>query len=433
MKDKRLIIGKLKYLALSLLPSLGGAGVGLQSYGQVSIDAEFRPRTELRSGFNQPLADTLKSSFVTHQRTRLNFNFSSGFLNACITLQDARVFGETNSKGNNNGTLGIYEAWTELQLLNSFSFKIGRQAVQFEDGRIFSSAPWSNTGNSHDLMQLTYTKGVFIGQLGYAYNNQKVLNADTVFYSVSKMYKQLAFLHLTKTLATGIDLSLLGIDEVFQSSLSNFDLYHRYTMGGTLKLKKKGLPFECFATAYYQAGKSTAMVDLSALLLAIKANYSINEKLKIVAGFDYLSGSESTIEASKTNTFNKLPYGVNHLFNGYMEYWATLPKGGLINYYGGSTAKINNRISANITYYGFRLDKPMFVSSSEVKGNIGSELDVEWNYKLSATTAIQIAWCGYFTNNNTNLLKFKKTENDTKFPQFAYVMLTVKMRDNSSR
>jgi hypothetical protein len=204
-------------------------------------------------------------------------------------------------------------------------------------------------------------------------------------------------------------------------------------LGGTLTLKTKELPIECFASAYYQTGKSTATVDLSALLLAFKANYSITEKLGVIAGLDYLSGSEVSLEATKTNTFNKLPYGVNHSFYGYMEYWSTLPKGGLINCFGGASAKLDKRLSANITFYSFMLDKTMVVSSNEVKGSIGSELDVVFNYKLSAASAIQFAWCGYFANNNTNLLKFKTTDISSKFPQFAYVMLTVKMKDNSSR
>lgn len=427
MKDKRFIISRLKCIALLVISSLGGI-LGGSCYGQVAIDAEFRPRTELRSGFNQPLIDSLKSSFVTQQRTRLNFNYTGEQLNARITLQDARVFGETDSKSTSTGTLGIYEAWTELPLFNGIRFKVGRQGIQFEDGRLFSLSPWSNTGNSHDLMQLLYKRDGLDVQLGYAYNNQKALNADTTFYNVSKMYKQLAFFHLTKVLVPGLDLSLLGVDEGFETSKSNLELYHRYTLGGTLTLKQKELPFGCFATAYYQTGKSAATVDLSAYLLAIKANYELNETIGIVAGLDYLSGSESAIEATKTHTFNKLPYGVNHSFNGYMEYWGTLPKGGLINYFAGATATINDRFSTDITYYGFLLDKPMKISTTEVKGCIGSELDVVFNYKLSAATAIQFAWCGYFANDNTNLLKFKKAEISTKFPQFAYVMLTTKLK-----
>jgi hypothetical protein len=350
-------------------------------------------------------------------------------LNARITLQDARVFGETDTKQPATATTGgisVYEAWTELLLVTGTSFKIGRQGVQFEDGRLFSLSSWSNTGNSHDLMQLAYTRGGFSGQLGFAYNNQKALNADSTYYSVSKMYKELAFLHLTQTIVTGLDLSLLGVDEGFQTSKTNLDLYHRYTAGGTLNFKKDKVPFTAFFTGYYQTGKSAATVDLNAFLLALKATYSITDKIGALAGLDYYSGSDATTETTKTNTFNKLNYGANHSFNGYMEYWASLPKGGLINYFAGATAKINNRLSTDITYYGFQLDKPMTVASTEVKGSIGSELDVVFNYKLSAATAIQFAWCGYFANDNTNLLKYKKAEVSTKFPQFAYVMFTIK-------
>jgi len=410
-------------LTLLLLINVG------RSYAQVTIDAEFRPRTEFRQGFNQPLADSLKAGFATQQRTRLNFNYTGGQLNARITLQDSRVFGETDTKQPSSATVGgvsIYEAWTELLLFSGTSFKIGRQGVQFEDGRMFSLAPWSNTGNSHDLMQLMYNRDGFSAQLGYAYNNQKALNADSSYYTVSKTYKQLAFLHMTKTLLPGLDLSLLGVDEGMQTSKTNLDLYHRYSLGGTVSLKKDKLPFTAFVTAYYQTGKSTATVDLSAYLLALKATYTFTPKIGATAGFDYMSGSESTIEATKTNTFNKLAYGTNHAFYGYMEYWGTVPTGGLVKYFAGANLKFTNRFSSDITWYGFGLDKAMTVSSTEVKGNIGSEIDMVFNYKLSSVTAIQFAWCGYLANDNTNLLKFKKTTVDTKFPQFAYLMFTIK-------
>ncbi|HZL09331.1 MAG TPA: alginate export family protein [Prolixibacteraceae bacterium] len=400
-----------------------------ESYGQVTIDAEFRPRSEYRQGFNQPLADTLKSSGFTLQRTRLNFNYTSGLLNARLTLQDARVFGETNTKQPStasNRSLGIYEAWAELLLGSGTSFKIGRQGVQFEDGRLFSLSPWSNTGNSHDLAQLRYSATGFEAQLGYAYGNEKAYNADTSYYSISKMYKQLAFLHLTKTITNGLDLSLLGIDEGFMKSKTDQDLYHRYTTGGTLQLKKDNLPLGIFATGYYQFGKSTPTVDLDAYLLALKTTYKFTDKIGVLAGIDYYSGSENTLASTKTKTFNKLPYGVNHSFNGYMEYWASLPKGGLMNYFGGVNLKITKKLSSVITYYSYRLDKNMKSGTTEVKKNIGSELDIVMNYKFSPETAIQFAWCGYFVNDATRMLKLKSTSVETKFPQYAYIMLTIK-------
>lgn len=413
----------------TLLFSLFSLTILSKSYCQATIDAEIRPRTELRSGFNQPLADTLKSSFFTMQRTRLNFNYTSGLLNTRLTLQDARIFGETDTKqpaSATTGSIGIYEAWAELLLLTGTSFKIGRQGLQFEDGRLFSLSPWSNTGNAHDLMQLQYKRDGFDAQMGYALNNQKGLNADSAYYSVSKMYKQLAFLHLTKNITTGLDLSLLGVEEGFQKSKSDQEFYHRYTTGGTLQLKDEKNPLGFLLTGYYQFGKSAPAIDLNAWLLALKTTYTFTGKISGLVGIDCYSGSESTKTASKTNTFNKLPYGVNHSFNGYMEYWATLPKGGLVNYFGGMSIKLTNRLTSDITYYGFNLAKEMEVGTNKVSKNIGSEVDVMVNYKLSAAAAVQFAWCGYFANEGTNLLKYKKTEVETKFPQYAYVMLTIK-------
>jgi len=400
-----------------------------ESYGQTTIDAEFRPRSEFRLGFNQPLLDGTKPALLTLQRTRLNLNYKSGIVSARLVLQDSRVFGETDIKQPataTSGGIGVYEAWTELLLFSGTSFKIGRQGVQFEDGRLFSLSPWSNTGNSHDLAQFRYLAPGLDIQLGYAYNNQKAYNADTSYYNVSKMYKQLAFLHLTKTIVNGLDLSLLGIDEGFMRSKTDLDLYHRYTTGGTLQLKNHKLPLGIFTTGYYQFGKSAPTVDLDAYLLALKASYTFTDKIGGLAGVDYFSGSGSTLAATKTNTFNKLPYGVNHSFNGYMEYWATLPKGGLVNYFGGVNLKLNKKLSSDIIYYAFSQAKDMKVGKVDVQKNIGSELDVALNYKFSAETAVQFAWCGYFVTDGTKMLKYKSTTVDTKFPQYAYVMLTIK-------
>lgn len=396
---------------------------------QVVVDAEFRPRTELRSGFNQPLAEPLKPAFLTMQRTRLNFNYAGSLVNARLTLQDARIFGETDSKQPataNTGSLGIYEAWAELLLFQGTSLKIGRQGIQFEDGRLFSLSPWSNTGNAHDLAQLRYNEPGLDVQIGYAYNNQKALNADSVYYSVSKMYKQLAFLHLTKTIASGLDLSLLGVDEGFQKSKTDLDLYRRFTTGGTLQLKNDKIPFGFLFTGYYQFGKSAPTIDLDAWLLALKTTCNFTDKISGLAGIDCYSGSGSALASTRTNTFNKLPYGVNHSFNGYMEYWGTLPKGGLANYFGGISLKISKKLSSDITYYGFSLMKDMKVGTNDVPKNIGSELDMVLNYRFSPETAIQFAWCSYFTTDGTNVLKFKSATVETKFPQYAYVMLTIK-------
>lgn len=398
---------------------------------KVTIDAEYRPRGEYRQGFTKPLADTLKAGAMIQQRTRLGFGYESNGLDAKLTLQDARVFGETDTKS--PSSIGVYEAWADLLLFKGTSFKVGRQGVQFEDGRLFSLSPWSNTGTSHDLAQLKYSILGLDAQLGGAYGNKTAVNSESV-YDVSKMYKSLWFFHATKSIVNGLDLSVLAVDEGFQQGTSAAllkRLYHRYTTGGTLGLKHDSIPFGFLATAYYQYGSgnypgASTFVELKAYLLAIKANYKISKNFGVTAGADYFSGSDKDMVTAniETNTFNKL-YGVNHSFNGYMEYWATLPKGGLFNYFGGLTAKITEDLSLEGTYYVFRLSEGMKVGANAVPMDLGSELDVVLNYKLSAETAIQAGWCTYFKTKGTDMLK-SQVNVETQSPQYAYLMLTIK-------
>ncbi len=400
-----------------------------KTYGQVSIDAEFRPRSEFMHGFYKPLLDTLNPAFVTIQRTRLNFNYKSSNLKTCLVLQDSRVFGETSIKQHAStlsGGVGVFEAWAELLLFSGTSFKIGRQAVQFEDGRLFSSGNWSNNGNAHDLAQLRYFIPGFDIQFAFARNNQKRNYADSSFYNLNQMYKQLTLLHLQKTFDTGFNLSLLGVDEGFVKSENNLGLFHRFTVGGTLQFKNKKLPIGLFATSYYQFGKSTSTVNLNAYLLALISNYSITDKIDVIAGIDYYSGSKSTLTPKKTNTWNKLPYGVNHSFNGYMEYWAILPKGGLFNCFGGVNLNLTNKFCSKIMWFQFSLAKQMQIGNQQIQKNIGSEFDFVFDYKFSEETTIQFAWCTYMITNGTRLLKFNSTQVNTKFPQYAYLMFTFK-------
>ena len=209
-------------------------------------------------------------------------------------------------------------------------------------------------------------------------------------------------------------------------SKTNLDLYHRYTAGGTLQLANSQLPLGFLITGYYQFGKSTPTVNLNAYLLAAKATYMFTGKITGIAGADYYSGSKVSLAATKTNTFNKLPYSVNHIFNGYMEYWATMPKGGLFDYFGGISLKLTPKLSSDITYHGFRLAEGMKSRANEISKNIGSEIDAVLNYKFSAETAVQLGWCAYLETNGTKMLKYNSISIDTKFPQYAYLMLTIK-------
>lgn len=399
-----------------------------QAFAQFSLDAEFRPRSEFRQGFNQPLADDLKASWFTTQRTRLNFTHKSEWLNTRISVQNTRIFGESTVKQVmplTTESFGLFEAWAELKLFADASLKIGRQGIQIDDGRLFGLGNWSLTGNSHDLALFRIQKNDSELRFAYAYGNQLVLNADTMFYSVRNMYKQLVLIHLTQKIGNHFNLSLLFSDESFEKSKTDLDFYHRYTSGGTLSFSKLQSTLSASFGAFYQFGKSKAELDLDAFLLALKTKYTVNTRLSTNFGTDYYSGSKTNLAASKTNTFNKLPYGVNHSFNGFMQYWVALPKGGLIDYYGGLNWIANEKLNFELTFHSFRLAQEMKFDAGKTARKLGSEADLVMNYQPSSNSRVQFGWCTYLVNDGTRLLKNQPQSGKYKFPQYAYLMLTI--------
>ena len=385
----------------------------------IKVDAEIRSRAEYRDGFREPLADTLNPAFVNNLRTKLNVAYGSEKVKAKISLLDARTFGSTETTRTGNG-IGILEAWGEYNFTPEFSFSLGRQGLNYDDGRLFSYADWVNTQPAHDILLLKYNSEKLKVHLGAAYNNASdVLYEEITPYTIS--YKTLNFIRAEKNFGL-LSASALWINDSHQSGAENaVKTTYRNTVGGNLWLTNKQNPFTFLVNGYYQFGRDKANKDLNAYLLGVKANQQLNEKYSLHIGGDLLSGSAYDIESGKSNTFNKL-YGTNHAFNGSMEYWAALPTQGLIDVFAGATAKLFPKFDINLTYHYFSTAKKI---DTDGKKGIGSEIDITVNYAVNEQFAIQGGWSTYFANKGTDILK-KKTDVDTRLPQWAYISLTFK-------
>jgi hypothetical protein len=398
--------------------------------GQTTLDAEFRPRTEFREGFRKPLADSLNAGFVTLQRTRLNADFKGKILNARLSLQDARIWGNSDNK-TNTSKVEIYEAWFEYLITSGLSIQMGRQALKYDDQRLFAAPNWSNTGMAHDAMVFKYRSPSIQIHSGFAYNNTKdtLLNVSYT-YTPKQNYKAIGYLWLSKQVYKGTTLSLIGLCEGFEKKGNNKIVYPRLTYGGNLVYSSDSSAWGASVTAYFQGGKDPNKVygkgyaDLSAFFLAVKASYKINPKLLVYAGFDNYSGSNASIEAGKSNTFNRL-YGATHSYNGNMEYFATLPSQGLQDYYGGLTARIIPKLSIDLSTHQFYFGKDFMYNKVKAGKNLGTELDIVLNYSVSKEIAIQ-GGSSYYFNSGSTAKYYKMPGIDTHAQQWAYVMLTIK-------
>ncbi|MDR1557126.1 MAG: alginate export family protein [Tannerellaceae bacterium] len=394
---------------------------------EAGIEGEVRSRIEYRNGFRKPLADTLSGATVATLRTRINLNYATEKIKTLIILQDSRTYGQTGINDTKN-SLGIFEAWGSYLFTPEFSATLGRQAIEYDDKRLFSASKnWGNTGKAHDMLLLKYesTTGLKL-HLGSAWNNSGEHEYEKI-YTVAQSYKALTYLWFAKPLGK-LDFSAIWINDV--SSYGTTDAgsssrrTFRNTLGGNLGLKKAELPFAFYATAYYQFGHDPDRRRLSACLLALNTQYRFAEAWSLTAGADYFSGtSPGRKQEGINNTFNKL-YGSNHSFNGSMEYWSTLPEGGLTDLYGTLLFRPDSKFNLSLSFHSFALAGKLPESAS---ANIGAETDLTVNYILSPHFSIQGGWSAYFRNRQTDVLK-EQTGIPTHFPHWCYVMLTFRPR-----
>lgn len=403
-----------------------------------SLNAEFRPRMEYRDGFQKPLTTEQQPSWLISNRTRLRTDFESKWINARFTIQDARVWGQDDTKSSKIG-LDFYEAWAELNVVKNFGFTIGRQALTYDYQRLFGVSNWSINGNAHDLALLTYKNDsikLFV-DLGFAYNTTGENNAQEI-YENEKLYQTLGFLRVEQSFCKMFKASAMFVGESFQNLQTDTanqtyidGHYGRYTVGANLEMKSKDIPVSFILTGYYQFGKSRAKTDpvddkevhrdLSSFLLAAKINYQIIKPLDVYIGSDYYSGSEA--DATKDNTWNKL-YGTNHSYNGSMEYWRDTPNEGLVDLYGGVKATFWKKVSADLAYHYFLTDKIIQIAGTTGQ-SLGSELDLTIKYDIVKFVQLEGGWSAYFNSENTKLVKEIDKDADTRFQNWAYVSLKI--------
>jgi len=284
---------------------------------------------------------------------------------------------------------------------------------------------WSNTGTTHDLALFKYNLNDWQLHLGIAYNNSSEISSEMLYANTVK-YRSMVFAWLSKELFTGLNASAIMVDEGIQDTIGvgiaykKIKMNHTLTYGGNLKYQTPDNKLSMLGTAYFQAGKNNKGKDMEGIMAALKVDYTLNDLFSANLGADYFSGDDKPTDGKQKN-FKKL-YGADHAFNGVMDYWDAPLDQGLLDYYGGVTTKFNKLLGLDAAYHLFQTNKALATGRKD----LGSELDMILNYKLNAQSTLQAGWCCYFKTDNTLVAKKITAGTNVNFPQWAYVMLTIK-------
>ena len=117
--------------------------ISVQTFAQLTLSGEFRPRTEFRNGYKTLNPSDVDPALFTSQRLRLNTKYATEKYTFFVSLQDVRVWGDVKqlNTADNNG-LALHEAWG-LVNFDGVSLKAGRQETVYDDSRMFGNVGWA--------------------------------------------------------------------------------------------------------------------------------------------------------------------------------------------------------------------------------------------------------------------------------------------------
>jgi hypothetical protein len=396
---------------------------GLNSINaQFKVDAQYRPRFELRNGYLKLAPEGAPIAAFISQRTRVSFSYETENFKLKFTPQDVRVWGDegfssTSGLYGDNSSLDLFEGYAEIKLAENSWLSVGRQQLAYDNEWLFGQGNWNQNGNSMDAVVLKLKPLGWNLHLASAWNTMKENSSGNVY--PTDRYKSINYLWLNKAIKENWNLSLLQVASGLTQTDTTNGLNFRYTSGFYTDYKFNNL----FITgnAYYQYGHSQVAKPVNAFLLAFDAGYKIG-KLTPGIGLSYHSGNKdagATLE--KDNLFD-LIYSTRHKVFGFIDYFRTFSndtkQGGLADYYFFLDYKISQNVSIrNISHY-FQLAQTN--PNTPTDKNLGFENDLVLKYKFSDWGALE---SGYMFFLPTTALETIQKVPNSEFSYFFYMQL----------
>jgi hypothetical protein len=379
---------------------------------QFILSGEFRPRTEFSRGYKTLATKTQKISVTTAQRTRLNAIYNTEGIQTKLVMQDVRYWGsQPQLIANEDYATSVHEAWAELQLISSFSFRAGRQELVYDDHRIFGNVGWAQQARSHDLVLFKLEQEIKL-HLGIAHHEND--NITNNIYNGPDAYKDMQFVWINHAWKNaGLSLLLLNNGVPVLISEQNEKTRYSQTYGGRINYTLNDIMIA--SNLYGQTGKHRSGQKISAMNILAEASVSN----VLTAGFEYLSGN-SYDKSGKIYAFEP-HYGTNHKFNGFMDYFFV---GNHINSVGLQDAYLKYNYTKNKTSLG--ADLHYFASAGKISPDankyLGTELDLTFSFKLQPSATLSAGWSVMFAGESMELLK---GGNHNTGQHWGYIMLTV--------
>lgn len=391
---------------------------------QFSVDLEFRPRIEYRYNHIQPPNDTISPYLFATQRNRVSLQYShqnTWFIKG--ELQEIHEW-DKNHFASKVSSINFYQLYFEY-ISKRLKFRIGRQGVLLDNGRIFSDAPWAQQSRAHEGIRITEYTSKHSQDLFILFTrNYGELFEPTYSPVSSHRYKYLLVHHLKSNLEYGFSFNTINYLEIFENTISsppNTTL--RATSGGRFEFQNKSL----YATlnAYYQYGQNAQGKYINAYYIQSEIKF-LFIKSTIRLGVEIISGSRFQQPPNQSGSFD-IRYGVAWKFMGNMNLFTRFPDDvkdrGLINPYCFVLVPITKKFGLRSDFHLFYLQNSLQSFNGSISDKfLGFENDLSLRY--NPTKRIELNYGFSYFLPESKMSSLPKIIDTNKIAVWTYFMIS---------
>ncbi len=395
-------------------------------YSQFTIDAELRPRFEVRNGYQSLAHEDWTPAVLISQRSRFTFSYRTDDLRLHFSPQDVRLWGggaEGDLGGfytNTLSALDIFEGYAEIRIGNNNWLSVGRQQLIYDNQWLLSGRNWNQASTASDALLFKIDREYWRLHIATSWNT--IWESPNNNHYPTDGYKTLNFIWYNQKLSDEISFSLLHMITGRTEGRFINKIHLRNTSGTYLSYR--GDNIFGHANLYYQYGKSQEGREVSAGLLAVEAGLVgsiVNPGLGLVVH----TGNESTGDSKRReNLFDKV-HSPRHATFGNMDYFTNLEihtaEGGLVNTYLWASIPLSDNLAVKNTGHLFWLHK--LNPSTPDKKYLGFENDliVSWQFRKWANIE-----GGALFFSPTESLRDLQSVPDGRLSRFFYLQMTLK-------